>query len=91
MTKIILNFVMFVLITSLLIIAPEAFAKKDGSPGGWEKGEKKGWHGGELPPGLSKKEEKQAKKEAAKTQKEAARQAKKADREAKKLVQKSKR
>lgn len=33
-----------------------------GTPPGWEHGKKKGWHGGDMPPGLAKKEGKKVKK-----------------------------
>lgn len=75
-------------VISLVFSAP-AFAKKEGkSPLGWLKGEKKGWDGGQTPPGLSKADAKKAEKEAKQKQKEVEREAKKkqkeADREAKK-------
>ena len=56
------------LITAFLA-SPLALAKKDGNPFGWTKGEKKGWDGGEVPPGWSKKDQKAAEKEAKKLKK----------------------
>jgi Sec-independent protein translocase protein TatA len=59
------------LLIAAFLASPNAMAKKDGNPGGWLKGEKKGWNGGEQPPGLSKKDQKKAEKEAKKAKKEA--------------------
>ncbi|MFA7255378.1 MAG: hypothetical protein WC133_04705 [Candidatus Omnitrophota bacterium] len=72
-----------------------AFAKDKGeNPSGWTKGEKKGWHGSEVPPGLADKEMKAGKEkekadlEAKKKQKEAEKEAKKAQKEAEKAQKK---
>ena len=63
----------------LMLAAPSAFAKhkEGGNPPGWTKGEKTGWDGGQMPPGLSKKEAKKAKKHAKKEKHKAERKAKK--------------
>ena len=67
-----------------------AYAKKDGDPAGWLKGKKKGWDGGQTPPGLSKKDQGAAEKDLKKKQKEAEKQAKKAQKEAEKKANEAK-
>lgn len=76
-------------IVSLALAAP-AFAKKDGNPLGWGKGEKKGWDGKGTPPGLSKADAKKAENEAKKKQKQAEKEAKKKQKEAEKAAEKAK-
>ncbi len=79
----------FFAVVSLVFSVP-AFAKKDGSPAGWLKGEKKGWHGGNTPPGLSKKDAEKAEREAKKKQKQAEKETKKKQKEAEKAAKKAK-
>ena len=62
--------------------APAVFAKKDGAPAGWSKGQKKGWQGQSTPPGWSKKDGNLAAKEARKKVDEAEKAAKKAAKKA---------
>jgi hypothetical protein len=81
MKKIIMLFLI-----AVFLAAPAAWAKKDGNPAGWLKGEKKGWDGGQTPPGWSKKDQKAAEKEAKKKEKAAQKQAEKLKKEAKKKV-----
>lgn len=75
---------------SLCLLSPNAIAKKGegGAPPGWSKGEKKGWQGADMPPGLAKKDaekaQRQADKEARKAEKEAKKKAKQAEKEARK-------
>ena len=80
----------------LALSGSAAFAKDKGeNPSGWTKGEKKGWHGSEVPPGLTDKEKKakgeeseKADKEVKKTKNNAEREAKKSQREAEKARKK---
>jgi hypothetical protein len=74
------------LLIAVFLAAPSAFAKKDGNPLGWGKGEKKGWDGGEMPPGLSKKDHAKAEKEAKKAKKAADKEAKRAKKEMEKAA-----
>ena len=80
------SWLFMILAVTLAAQAPAAFAKKDGDPPGWMKGEKKGWQGESMPPGLSKKDTQQAEKEARKKAKEAEREAKKKAKEAEKAA-----
>jgi len=65
------NLIWMFFMIQLLLITPEVLAKKEEVPGGWLKGEKKGWQGQDVPPGLSKKEAEKVRKEAEKVRKEA--------------------
>ena len=47
----------FVLLASSLALAHEKGKGRGAKPPGWEKGEKKGWKGHDVPPGIEKKEE----------------------------------
>jgi len=77
------NLMLLALVAGLTLAAPQAFAKKKGdAPAGWSKGEKKGWGGESLPPGLAKKDADKAKKEAGKPKKEAEKKTKMAKKEA---------
>lgn len=43
--------------TAVFVVSSVGIANADGGrPPGWDKGEKKGWEGGDMPPGLAKKE-----------------------------------
>jgi hypothetical protein len=70
-------FTVLLIALSFTAVSP-AFAKKDGDPAGWSKGEKKGWHGESTPPGFSKRDAAKAKKDAHKQAEGAADAAKKA-------------
>lgn len=82
-----------IVLAGLLILMPAASAKKEGgaAPAGWTKGEKKGWDGGSMPPGLAKKEAHHAAKEAKKQGKIAEHDAHKAAKEARKAAKKAER
>ena len=82
--KKILNFFVILLVGSLVFSLPVMAKKGDDKPSGWEKGKKVGWDGGELPPGLSKKDAEKAKKDAEKKAKEAEKEAKKKAKDAEK-------
>lgn len=83
MRKMTRNFLAFALMAGFVFTTSQALAKKEGSPPGWEKGEKTGWDGGSLPPGL-------AKKEAAGAEEKAEKPAKKAEKKPKKTGKKGK-
>lgn len=82
---------MVFLIALSFVVASPAFAKKDGGPAGWAKGEKKGWSGENTPPGLDKKNAAKAEKEARKKAKEAEKEARKKAKEAEKAAKKAER
>lgn len=71
MLKKIKNLIWIFFIVQFFLITPQVLAKKEGTPAGWGKGEKKGWQGQDLPPGLFKKDVARASKEAEKTGPEA--------------------
>ncbi len=80
---------MAVLFAALMVLSSTpAFAKKDGDPSGWGKGEKKGWHDEKMPPGLSKKDGEKAEREAKKAKNETEREAKKKQKEAEREAKK---
>lgn len=79
-----------VFLAMFLITPTTAFAKKDGNPSGWTKGEKEGWDGEALPPGLFKKEGEEAKKKAEKASKKAEKEAKKKGKKGKHEAKKTK-
>lgn len=86
----------FVLAAGMLFLnGPAGFAKKEGDPAGWAKGEKKGWKGESTPPGFDKKDAKKAeadtRKQARQAEKDAKRKAKKAEKEAKKKAKEAER
>ncbi len=84
-----LSLVIAVLAVISFAFTTPAFAKKEGNPAGWLKGEKKGWEGKDVPPGLDKKNAEKAEKEARKAEKEAKKKAEKAKREAEKEARKA--
>ena len=47
----------FVIAAGFLALStgPSAWAKQEGTPAGWHRGKKTGWHGANKPPGLAKK------------------------------------
>ena len=80
-------FILILFTVSVFAGNPEVYAKKyGGNPAGWSKGEKKGWGGAELPPGLAKKDankaQKAAEKQAKQVEKKAAKKAKQAEKNA---------
>lgn len=66
-----LKSLLVLIVISLFFASSVADARPSFNPKGWFKGKKKGWHGESTPPGLSKKEARQAEKEARKQAKEA--------------------
>lgn len=82
-----------ILIAFSLTFSPSSALAKEKSkwnPTGWLKGEKKGWEGKDVPPGLSEKDAKKAEKEARKKAKEAEKEAKKKEKEAQREAKKAK-
>lgn len=82
------TFLILMLAVFSFTVSTPAFAKKDGNPAGWLKGEKKGWDGAEASKGQLKADAKKAEKEAKKKQKEAERETKKKQKEAEKEARK---
>lgn len=76
------------LIVLMFALSAPAFAKHEGNPPGWSKGEKKGWNGGTVPPGVSKADAKKAERDARDARKKADKEAKKQAKEAKKQAEK---
>ena len=74
--------VVFLAASLVFLNAPAGFAKKEGGPAGWAKGEKKGWKGESTPPGFAKRDAKKAEAEARKQAKQAEKDAKKKAKEA---------
>lgn len=85
-----LTFLIAIFAVLSFTLSTPAFAKKEGSPAGWAKGEKKGWNGADVPPGLAKKDAAKAEKEAKKQAKAAEKETKKKQKEAEKAAKKAK-
>ena len=56
--RMILKLSLLMILLSFVLSCPMAFAKKEGMPGGFEKGQKTGWGESQVPPGWSHGEKK---------------------------------